>query len=211
MKSNKIFEYRFEENTWKELVSEDNEADERIKELEKDMNEYDVITDTMMETWTNLPRARTNHTAAYFNKGMYIFGGSDESNNKLNDLWKYDLEKNRWIIINHISTECDDGQPTKRSGHASNVIGDKMYIFGGLEGITHETNDFFSFDFKTETWKNIQLKVSNPEDIKSNFESNFNLNQGLRDDAKKSISKPQNLSLYGLDSRYNRAMSPLSK
>lgn len=197
-----MFEYTFEENSWKELYTEDEEVMLKIKTMKKDMNEYDVITDTMMETCTNLPRPRTNHTALYYKHGMYIFGGSDEGNNKLNDLWKFDLQKKRWIIINHISDECDDQQPTRRSGHAANIIGNKMYIFGGLEGITHEANDFYSFDLDTETWTTIQLKVSNPENIKSSQDNKDSLQpSSFRDERKKSIPKTPNMGLYGIDSK----------
>lgn len=211
MKTNKIFEYIFEDNLWHEILPDDHKAEEKIEELKQGMNEYDVITDTMMETCTNLPRPRTNHTSVYYDKAMYVFGGSDESNNKLNDFWKFDLVKKRWIIINHISQECEDGQPTKRSGHAASVIANKMYVFGGLEGITHETNDFYVYDFRSDTWRNIQLKVANPEEIKPNNENKDRLASDNKLETKKSIVKPQNLALYGLDSRYGRAVSPLSK
>lgn len=225
LKSNKIFEYKFENNYWKEVKLDDEGIEERLEELKKDvktikyfgefkqyhssMNEYDIITDTMMETCTNFPRPRTNHTAAYYKHGMYIFGGSDEGNNKLNDLWKFDLKANRWIIVNHISSECEDGQPTKRSGHACNVIGNKMYIFGGLEGITHETNDFYCFDFDTENWITIQLKVSNPEELRANNEGKESLNpNSFRDERKKSLTKAPNMSF---ENRFNLTNSPLGK
>lgn len=211
MKTNRIFRYAFEDQSWDEVFPEDSKVEEKVEELKKGMNEYDVITDTMMETCTNLPRPRTNHTAVYYNKGMYIFGGSDESNNKLNDFWRYDFETKRWIIINHISADCEDGQPTKRSGHAASVVGGKMYIFGGLEGITHETNDFYSYDFKTDTWTNLQMKVANPEDIKPGLDGTDKLNNDTKLETKKSVTKPNNLTMLGLDSRYSRAVSPLSK
>jgi len=116
LKSSKTFEYNFDENSWREILSEEQGKDQ-IEQMKGEMNEYEVITDTMMETCTNLPRPRTNHSSVYFKNGMYVFGGSDEANNKLNDLWKFDLKDNRWIIINHISTDSEDGQPSKRSGH----------------------------------------------------------------------------------------------
>jgi hypothetical protein len=210
LKSCKTFEYTFEANSWKEILTEDEEAKLKIDKMRKGMNEYDVITDTMMETCTNLPRPRTNHTSLYYKNGMYVFGGSDEGNNKLNDLWKFDLKKRRWIIINHIDDECDDGQPTKRSGHAANLIGNKMYIFGGLEGITQETNDFYSFDLDTETWTTIQLKVSNPENIKSLNDNKDSLQHStFRDERKKSIIKTPNMALYGNDPSSHNKRNPL--
>lgn len=120
MKSSKTFEYIFEENHWNEIELEpDTEGKAKLEEVKQNMNEYDVVTDTIMETCTNLPRPRTSHTAVYYKNGMYVFGGSDEANNKLNDLWKFDLKTKRWIIVNFASQDCEDGQPTKRSGHAA--------------------------------------------------------------------------------------------
>lgn len=210
LKSSKTFEYRFEDNLWRELQLTDENYEDKMEELKNGMNEYDIITDTMMESCSNLPRPRTCHTAVYYKHGMYIFGGSDEANNKLNDLWKFDLKQHRWIIVNHLSDDCEDGQPTKRSGHAANVLNGKMYIFGGLEGITHETNDLYSFDFETETWTTIQLKISNPESLKI-ADSKDTLQTSSILDRKKSIQKAQNISLYGLENRYNKVNSPMSK
>lgn len=218
IKSNKIFEYRFEDNVWKEIELDNDEIDRKIEEVKKNMNEYDVITDTIMEGWINVPRPRTNHTAVYYKHGMYIFGGSDESNNKLNDLWKFDFQNNRWIIINHISSECEDNQPTKRSGHTASIVGDRMYIFGGLEGITHETNDFYFYDFKSDMWNTLQLKISNPEEVhlakpdgKSNIDPKDPSHNSHKDDHNKTQLKPQNFSLYGIDNRYSKVSSPMSK
>jgi hypothetical protein len=30
---------------------------------------------------------------------MYIFGGKDDENNKLSDIWKFDFKKNCWTEI----------------------------------------------------------------------------------------------------------------
>ncbi|CAI2362842.1 unnamed protein product [Moneuplotes crassus] len=202
LKSSKTFEYIFEENHWNEIELEvDEESKEKLEEIKQNMNEYDVITDTIMETCTNLPRPRTCHTAVYYKHGMYVFGGSDEANNKLNDLWKFDLKERRWIIINYASQDCEDGQPTKRSGHACCSIGNMMYIFGGLEGITHESNDFYCFNMDKEVWTTIQLKVSNPEDIRPLSNSKDSLMNSQREEKKKSLTKIPNMALYGIDKK----------
>ena len=132
--------------------------------------------------------------------------------------WKFDLQNKTWSLINHISSEWDDNQPTKRSGHAASIIGDKMYIFGGLEGITHETNDFYYYDFKTESWNTIQLKISNPEEVhqikldgKGNIDPKDPSHTSHKDDHNKTQLKPQNFSLYGIDNRYSKVSSPMSK
>lgn len=38
-----------------------------------------------------MPCERTGHSAVLYNQAMYIFGGTDPDNNKLRDLWKFDI------------------------------------------------------------------------------------------------------------------------
>lgn len=49
LKSSKTFEYHFENNIWKEILTE-GEGKEKLDEIKKGMNEYDILTDTIMET-----------------------------------------------------------------------------------------------------------------------------------------------------------------
>jgi hypothetical protein len=35
----------------------------------------------------------------YHNKAVYLFGGHDEANEKLDDFWQYDLGTGKWSII----------------------------------------------------------------------------------------------------------------
>ena len=67
---------------------------------------------------------------------MYVFGGQDDDNNKLDDLWSFD-----------------------RSGHSSVVYGSKMYIFGGIFELTKELNDLTAFDFTTGKFKSYESKA----------------------------------------------------
>jgi len=76
-------------------------------------------------------------------RALYIFGGHDEENNKLNDIWKFDLEAGCWIPV----STADDIYPIARSGHSAVVYGSKMFIFGGIVEITKELNDLMQFDF----------------------------------------------------------------
>jgi hypothetical protein len=46
---------------------------------------------------------------------MYIFGGKDNENQKLNDTWKFNMTTHEW---HEIIVPMDDA-PQGRSGHAS--------------------------------------------------------------------------------------------
>lgn len=94
------------------------------------------------------PISRSGHSAIIFNSSMYVFGGKDEDNNKLNDLWSLDLSNNLWKQI-----QCPNSVvPTPRSGHSCDIFENYMVIFGGIQEITKELNDFCLFDLKQNTW-----------------------------------------------------------
>ena len=90
------------------------------------------------------PCVRASHAAVVHNDKMYIFGGQDDDNNKLGDLWTYDCNSNQWA---EIAPEEGGFRPIARSGHTAVVWGQKMYIFGGILELTKELNDMVIFDF----------------------------------------------------------------
>ena len=95
---------------------------------------------------------------------MYIFGGRDGENKKLNDLWKYDILKQEWKEIS--MTNFDDDPtwcvPLERSGHSCDIYGQYMVIFGGFYDLTKELNDLYLFDFVTERWIPIFMEENSP-------------------------------------------------
>ena len=67
----------------------------------------------------------------------------------------------RWSrIAYNFSDDDDDGDqlrvPPPRSGTASVVLQDKLYVFGGFGGGTGRLDDFYSFDFTTSTWEEVK-------------------------------------------------------
>lgn len=77
---------------------------------------------------------------------MYIFGGKNDENQKLNDTWKFHFSTNTWEEIK-VSDE-----PTPRSGHAACLFENYMIIYGGIFDICKELNDMHIFDMKAERW-----------------------------------------------------------
>lgn len=77
---------------------------------------------------------------------MYVFGGQENDNKKLNDLWQFDLQTCQW---SQVDQSTSDYKPTPRSGHSTIVYGEKMYIFGGILELTKELNDLVVFNFET--------------------------------------------------------------
>lgn len=63
-RTNETIKYTFQDNKWSNILVPDGQPK---------------------------PVARSGHSAVIFENGMYVFGGKNDDNNKLNDLWRLDL------------------------------------------------------------------------------------------------------------------------
>ena len=90
------------------------------------------------------PIPRASQCSAVYGDKFYVFGGQDDDNNKLDDMWEYDLANNTWRQI-----QIPEGalRPLARSGHSAVTYGSRMYIFGGILELTKELNDMLVYDF----------------------------------------------------------------
>jgi len=96
---------------------------------------------------------------------MYIFGGKNDENTKLNDTWKFSLKTFEWTCVQTHIEKMDDEhlRPVARSGHASQVYKDCMIIYGGILEVTKELNDMHIFDFKKEKWVVMFAELNSPQ------------------------------------------------
>ena len=106
----------------------------------------------------NIPEARIGHAAFIFQDFLYIFGGSIQDGNLLNDLWKFDLNNYSWenILENNKFNESDLSVPSPRSGHALFHLSNEdntVYIFGGKIGNFQEGNDLWQYDISSNKFK----------------------------------------------------------
>lgn len=88
---------------------------------------------------------------------MYIFGGKDDENNKLNDTWKFNFTTKEWAYV-----ECVD-DPAPRSGHAACIFKDYMIVYGGIYDICKELNDMHIFDMKNDRWLCLFEELYSPQ------------------------------------------------
>ena len=116
-------------------------------------------------TWENVeippgqpaPCARSGHSASVYNGNMYVFGGKDDSSEKLNDLWVYNIAEKKWVEV-----EPEGEIPFERSGHSSDVYGDYLCVFGGIWDVTKELNDLHLYSFNRNTWITLQASANSP-------------------------------------------------
>ena len=92
------------------------------------------------------PSARAGFSCGLSGKSVYMFGGQEDDNRKLNDVWSFNCDDNSW---SQVKFEQNDFLPTPRSGHSTVVYGQKIFIFGGILELTKELNDLVVFDLKT--------------------------------------------------------------
>ncbi|KAK7895961.1 hypothetical protein WMY93_021286 [Mugilogobius chulae] len=130
------------------------------------------------ETKGGGPSPRESHTAVVYtglgSPKLYLFGGMQGS--RLDDLWKLDLDTMVWS-----TPETRGCRPFPRSLHTANVIGNKMYVFGGWVPIPETerdkaigtewicTNSLSVLSLDTLNWQD--LGPQQPEDVESQMES----------------------------------------
>ena len=92
------------------------------------------------------PFARDSHTCVVFNDEMYIFGGNWQET-KLNDLWKFNFERKKWVEIS-----CENS-PSAVEGHISSLVcGKFMMIQGGIDKNNKVISNMFLFDLVLYQW-----------------------------------------------------------
>ena len=102
-----------------------------------------------------VPHARALHTAASYKGRIFVFGGFGLSNTtKFNDTWAFSKESGQWLEVSTMGN-----LPSPRSGHASAIVGDYMYVFGGVDAHHRRTHEVFSLHLPTATWSHISSSV----------------------------------------------------
>ncbi len=112
--------------------------------------------DLQNETWTDLapdvpiPSRRCLHTAAFDSqhRQMFMYGG--QSAGALGDLWRFDLESNRWDRLQ------GQGEPEGRYRTTSFVdSSDRFVVFGGLAA-SGVSGELWSYDPVANSWQKIE-------------------------------------------------------
>ena len=81
---------------------------------------------------------------------VILFGGKDNNDVNLNEIWSLDLATEAWEQL-HAKNE---GPPASEDHTVIyDPLGHRMIVYGGENGFT--TNATWSFDFKTQSWRNM--------------------------------------------------------
>ena len=125
------------------------------------------------------PSPRAGHTGWEHATKLWIFGGfGDSLQGYLNNNgdteeflseWSERLVKNNQLLCFHPKIEmwmnprCFGYIPSPRSSHASVIINDKVWIFGGTNHKGDNLRDMFELRMNSLTWSRIQPAQSHPK------------------------------------------------
>jgi hypothetical protein len=102
-----------------------------------------------LEPLGELPPARRDHVFVSDDTGdtVFLFGGRSEAG-PLDDLWRYDVDANRWVAVNP-----PGDKPAPRFGHNAAFDADtgRLLLFGGQAGSSF-FNDLWAFEVKSGAW-----------------------------------------------------------
>lgn len=106
------------------------------------------------------PVARAGHAAALLDDHMYIFGGKNNDDFMMNDIWRFNLTNNEWEHL-----KCNEADaPRGRAGHSMAVYKNHIIMFGGLYEITRELNDMYVFNVQKNEWRRL-FKSTNEDNM----------------------------------------------
>ncbi|KAJ8245356.1 hypothetical protein GJAV_G00269890 [Gymnothorax javanicus] len=155
------------------LANDSEDSNSNVLRYLNDFFELELQTSSGVKGWSIPetrglgPCPRESHSAVvYSSKGnysprLYIFGGM--RGQRLSDLWQLDIETMTWSL-----PETKGPPPLPRSLHSANVIGNKMFVFGGwVPAMTAEdranaagtewicTSSLCELDLDTLTWQTL--------------------------------------------------------
>ncbi|KAJ6264183.1 hypothetical protein Dda_0325 [Drechslerella dactyloides] len=133
------------------------------------MNEHDRLDETLYllntssRQWSRAqpmgdkPSGRYGHTLNILGSKLYVFGGQAEGS-FFNDLMAFDLNTlqsntSRWELLLG-NTDGSPDFPAKRTNHTVVSYADKLYLFGGTNGVIW-FNDVWAYDPRTNSWSQL--------------------------------------------------------
>lgn len=106
----------------------------------------------------DLPGPRYGTRLACVGDSLYLFGGSKERGPTLNDLYRFQPERQRWTRLEESSGE----RPSPRYAPAFIAIGKRIYLFGGGDGNGGYLNDLYTYDPSADRWEKLAPKGEMP-------------------------------------------------
>jgi len=110
-----------------------------------------------IKSWKQVPASpealsRAYHAADTYENSVIIHGG-DSPAGVLNDIWRYDSDKNTWTQDVYSNVPAGVAPLLFRQYHEGVVVGTKFYLFGGhTASLGRTSNDLLAYDLTTRQW-----------------------------------------------------------
>lgn len=119
-----------------------------IKETYNDVHTLDIASKTWEKVITQgmTPTPRAGMSGVADDSKAYYFGGVDKSGTFSDDLYMLDTRTNMWY-----KPSTAGSLPAVRADHTANLVGEKMYVFGG-QSDAGEHADLWALDLNALTW-----------------------------------------------------------
>ena len=143
------------------------------------------VADGSQWNFESLPTApmssRFGHSMNAFQSQLWIFGGFSLALNKpLGDIRAFDTLTHQWIPVtvelnhfaapqdeetnskkklsNRVSRRSSASSPEPRYFHASALVKNRLYVFGGMNAEADLVNDFWAFDIEDRRWTQMPIR-----------------------------------------------------
>ena len=113
-----------------------------VKVFDYKLGSFNVLTESV-----NLPKARKNHISWSYNNSIYIFGGVSKNNEYLNDMWRFDINEEKWHEVK-VSGSIPEG---RESMGFYFVPGNILIVIGGKAG-SKVFSDFYIYEPRSSVW-----------------------------------------------------------
>jgi hypothetical protein len=138
--------------------------------IDFDSNTKKIVNTTSL----NGPKGTYGCTLDYYKDNLYLFGGTDGTL-FFNSLYKYDLKKDKWEILNTNGT-C----PSTRYKHSSLIIDNYLYIIGGGQYRPIDSNlDIYKLNLDTLRWYECKFLDTIPRNILAGSSSYDSINKNI--------------------------------
>ena len=127
-----------------------------------------------------LPSPRIDHSGWEYETCLWVFGGeSPVSPEYLNDHGDFSGQYSNQLLCYDPSTqmwtnpECFGSVPSPRSDHSTDMIRDKVWLFGGTDNSWVTLEDLFELDMQSHVWTQITTDQTKPQ---GRFDSSLSAN-----------------------------------
>jgi len=93
---------------------------------------------------------RYQHTGSAVGQDLYFIGGQELPEKRFDEVFVYHTNTNKVEKVNPVQ-----GNPPKFARHTAVTVGDKIYLFGGFDGVSQHFH-LSVFDTNTFVWTNVK-------------------------------------------------------